>query len=102
MVDRSSKASKVEERKQLAVDESEEEEWDMEVHARYFMGYFWWQWKRREYSFVETWWAFFYPGIRRSLLKTFFFQVGLSVGFMLARVFLIPKQALEYFELDSY
>ena len=64
------------------------------------MGYFWWHWKKRGGSMFETWWAFFGQKIKREWLKVFFFQVGVSLGFMFCRLYLIPKQMLDYFELD--
>ena len=65
------------------------------------MGYFWWHWRKGGYSLVATWWAFFGQKIKREWLKTLVYQAGFAIGFMIARIFIIPERALPYFDLDT-
>ena len=80
--------------------DDEDLDWLNETHARYFMGYFWWQWKKRDYFFLGTFWAFFGPKIKREMCKSFFYSVGLAIGFMIARVFIIPDWLQSYYVME--
>ena len=55
-----------------AQDLEEDDDWEFETGARYFMGYFWWHYKKRG-SLITTWWAFFGPQIKREYIIRFFF-----------------------------
>ena len=77
----------------------EGDDWDFETDARYFMGYFWWHYKKRG-SLVETWWVFFGPQIRRDWLTRFFYSIGVAIGAMIARVFIVPDYMLNHYTLN--
>ena len=81
-------------------EEEEDDEWKMQVDARYFMGYFWWHYKKRDENIYTTWWAFFGPALKREWVWRFFYAAGFALGTMLARVFLIPKDMASCYEVN--
>ena len=80
--------------------EKDEDEWYFETDARFFMGYFWWVCKKNGGSMLKTWWMFFGPRIKRTWIETFFFQVGVTIGYMVARVFIIPDYMQGFYKLN--
>ena len=84
--------------------DDDDDDFEQMTHARYFMGYFWWQHRKRGeglYALVTTWWAFFGPRIKREWLSTFFLSVGYAIGFMIARTLIIPDWLQQYYEIDT-
>ena len=66
----------------------------------YFMGYFQWHNTKRgggSLHLPSTWWAFFGPEILRDSCKIFFKSVGLAIGCMIARRYLIPTVILDFY-----
>ena len=82
-------------------DENDEpQEWYFEENARYFMGYFWWHYKRRGNNFFRTWLAFAMPQIKREWVVRFSYSIGLAIGYMIARTILMPEQLLPFYTID--
>ena len=63
------------------------------------MGYFWFHYKKNG-SFLLTWWRFFGQKLKRECITRFFFSVGSAIGFLIARVFIIPERMIGHYSID--
>ena len=74
--------------------------WKFQENSRYFMGYFWWHYKKRGDSFFKTWWAFYGPTIKKEWVWRFFYSAGFAIGIMLARLYIIPEEMRDFYSID--
>ena len=74
---------------------------EMMTQGRYFMGFFWWYYEQNG-SFFLTWWKFFGPSIKRTIVRQVFWSIGFTVGFMLARKYLVPEHMKEFYNTDTF